>query len=209
MNYSELTKTYPGYRLKAFQQIIAELLAIYPTFPELPGLKLLELGPGQNLELLRLLRDQGKAAVVQGIGRSRAAFWKRPQPRNAGLVEDTLILPALQQRAAASVDLIYSRHVLEQHSIEAAILLQDPEFKRTIKDNRFGDLPEAFPAAPRNILAIFGECYRILKPGGVIISQIAKQKYRVLLPEGLQAFKPAKLSFRQLGRFSELSVFIK
>lgn len=119
------------------------------------------------------------------------------------------LLPVLQEKRFDSIDLIYSRHVLEQHSIEARILLKHDGFKEAIRSNQFGDLPETFPASPRNILAVFQECYRILKPGGAIITQIAKKKYGVLTETHLQTFQPEALRIVDIERFSQLITFVK
>jgi predicted SAM-dependent methyltransferase len=158
--------------------------------------------------MLRFLQEQARVACVLGIGKSRPSFWRRSTAAETR-VRDEYLLPALRGMSSASIDVIYSRHVLEQHSIEAGVLLKDPEFKRAIKDNRFDDLPETFPASPRNIQAVLKECMRILRPGGAMITQIAKKKYGVLTTEKLQTFQPDKLSHRELGRLSEIWTLVK
>ncbi len=119
------------------------------------------------------------------------------------------ILPALRTMETESMDLIYSRHVLEQHSIEARILLQHPGFKSAIRNNQFDDLPESFPASRRNIQAVFKECQRILKPSGASIVQVAKKKYGVLSEATLQAYEPRELQVANIGRYSELIMLVK
>ncbi len=203
-------KQFQGYDLKSFDHILEAISAQFHEFPDLVNRTILELGPGSNTQLLRFLKDQSHSSSIQGIGLTRPTFWKREkQSEDEDIILQSLILPALQVKDANSHDLIISKHVLEQHSIEAAILLKDPNFKQAIRDNRFSDLPKSFPASVKNIQAIFAECYRILKPGGVIITQVAKKKYRVLIPEGLQAFNPKQLTFKDIGRFSEISIFVK
>ena len=199
----------PG-KLKPFKEILEELLQVYPDFPLLPKRRILELGPGRNLNLLIYLKDCSGAESVRGVGRTARAWW-RPSPGELelNLVEDQYILPYLQALPTASLDLIYSRHVLEQHSIDARILLRDPVYKAAIASNSFADLPESFPASIRNIGSIFSECYRILKPGGVLITQVARRKFAVLSEAGLRAFAPRNLKFRRLGSRSEISTFVK
>ena len=209
-NLSDLKQDYPEYSLKKFEFILAEIIAHFPNFPELPELTVIELGPGPNLNLLRFIRDHSQALSVTGIGLTKASFWQKKRlVEDDLLILDSFILPALRDKKPNSVDLIISRHVLEQHSIEAAILLKNPRFRHAIRNNQFGNLPESFPASVKNIQVIFGECYRILKPGGVIITQVAKKKYRVLIQAGLEAFKPAELTFKDIGKFSEISTFVK
>ena len=197
-----------AYRLKPFKSIIDELVKIYPNFPVLDGLSIIELGPGSNINLLKYLCDNSSVKSILGIGKSQPGFWKK-RDSNQNLVIDAFILPALKEIKSLSVDLIYSRHVMEQHSIQAAILLKHPQYRAAIRDNSFDDLSETFPASPKNIQSIFKECHRILKPGGTIISQIAKKKYRVLSPEMFESFDPERFTYRDLGRFSETSIFTK
>lgn len=195
--------------LKPFGEILTELEWALDDIDKFKALDILELGPGNESGLLKSLSELCEKGTVAGVGISSKPLlpWRKV-PKSVN-IQRSLILPYLRELEASSLDLIYSRHVLELHSMDARLLIRHPEYKKAIRENAFQDLPESFPAGQKNILAIFAACYRALRPGGILITQVAKRKFAVLTEAGLQSFEPSKLRFRSLGRLSEISTFVK
>jgi hypothetical protein len=206
LNLFELLSTI---KRSAFDEILEEINWVYDDVEALEGKQILELGPGRNPGFLNFLGQCLSAASLSGVGKSAGSGKWTSQPASRYQIHDQFILPYLEALPDASLDLIYSRHVLEMHSIDARILLKDPAYSAAVRTNSFSDLPEAFPASQKNILAIFAQSYRCLRPGGALITQVAKKKYAVLNEAGLSQFGPQRMRFRRLGRFSEISTFVK
>jgi len=184
-----------------------ELEWVFGDLHGVAGKRVLELGPGRREDLLELLLHF--KAEASAVGMSTPRWWNRKRQLVSPRIRSAYIYPFLTSEPSESYDLIISRHVLEQYSLDAGLLLKDPAFKEAIRSNSFKDLPESFPASQKNLLAIFMACYRVLKPGGVLITQVAKKKVAILTEAGLQEFRPSKFRFRSLGRLSEISTFVK
>ncbi len=98
---------------------------------------------------------------------------------------------------------------MEQHSIHAGILLTSRVYWRYFKENRFKNQGEDYTSSIPNIRAIFKEAYRILKPGGAIISQIEKRKHSALDRSFLENLGPRQITERLLDRLSSIVTVVK
>lgn len=197
-------KKYRKYRLISFKHILQEMLLYYGALDALKGKAILELGPGTKLNLLRFLVEQSGAQSVTGIGRVPQWFWLSDKKALQDYVENDYILPRLKSRKAKSVDLIYSRHVMEEHSIHPLILLQNPVYRKSVKENRMANPGKDFPSSAANIQAIFKEAFRLMRPGGLMISQIGKKKNSVLNDDFIKSLRATKISIREIGRLSQI-----
>ena len=207
-NADAIVKTHRKYRLAPYREILAELIEHAGPIDLLKNKRILELGPGNRVNLMRFLSEE-MGASVRGIGRAPLWPWKPHSDYIANHVTNAFLLDHLPGIESQSYDIIYSRHVAEQHSIHVAILLTSRIYWRYIRENRFKTPGEDFPSSLPNIHAIFRHCYRILKPGGVIISQIGRRRYSALDRPFLDTFKPRTIAERPLGKMSCMVTFIK
>ncbi len=200
-------RLYQKYRLNDFREILQELLNNLSGFENFAGKSIIELGPGTKLNLLRFFLKESGAASVLAAGRTisfnNTALHK--------MVTDIHLLPFLKNQKSKSADIIYSRHVFEQNSFHPILLLRHPAYWRTIKENRFDHPGIDFPSSRENMQAVFKQAWRVLKPGGIIVSQIAKRKSSVLTDSFLKQLRPRaeQISKRKLGRFSEIVTVVK
>ncbi len=209
MTADQLILQYKKYGLRPFKEIIHELLQVYPQPTALQNVSVLELGPGTKVNLLRFLAEKNPAATVRGAGRHVVWPWTPQRAFIEQHVANTFLLPHLNDLPARSIDIIYSRHVMEQHSIHAGILITSPVYRRYIRDNRFQKPGIDLPASVPNLQAVFRNAYKALKKNGVIISQIAKSKYGVLDDSFLKKLKAKQVNRRSIGRLSEIVTVIK
>ena len=193
------------YRLNDFKEILQELLVFAEQFENLKGKHILELGPGTKLNLFNFLKNESGAASVRAAGKTVAL--QKSQAKTAAV--DSYLLPFIKKQKAKSFDVIYARHVFEKNSIHPLLLITHPAYRRAIMENRFDTPGVDFPSSFENMQAVFKQAYRILKPGGIIISQIAKRKNSVLTDAFLSKLKPAEIRKRELGRFSEIVTVVK
>jgi len=157
---------------------------------------------------MRFLSEE-MGASVRGLGRAPLWPWTPHRQYLRKHITNTLLLDHLPNIASQPYDIIYSRHVAEQHSIHAGILLTSHIYWRYIRENRFKTPGEEFPSSLPNIHAIFKHCYRILKPGGIIISQIGRRRYSALGRPFLDTLKPRKIAERPLGKMSCIVTVVK
>ncbi len=204
-----LLKEYREYQLKPFKEIVRYILGHYNSIEELKDKNILELGPGTKINMLRFLSAETQAKTVKGIGRSINWFWLPHKDRRKKLLTNSNLLPALKSMKSKSFDLIYSRHVLEEQSINPFILLGSSVYWKYIKENRFKNPGTDFPASAPNIQAIFKEAFRLLKPGGVIISQIGKESRNPINESFLKKLKAKKIEKRNLGKMSSIYSVVK
>ena len=200
---------YRAYRIKPFGEILDEMVSWSGSFEALRGKRALELGPGTRVHMMRFLQEVAGVASAVGVGRAKVWPWTRRRTFLAENVVPSFMLDYLRQAAPASFDIIYSRHVMEQHSIDPWVLIFSRKYWRQFRGNRFQALGEDYPSSKANIQAVFREAWRALKPGGLIVSLIGKRKYSGLAPEFLQSLTPARVSVRALGRLSCVVAAVK
>ncbi len=203
----DLIRKYKKYRLKDFKEIIRALIAHLGDIEDLKGKTILELGPGSRQNLIRFLRNETGAASVLAAGKTITLMGKKSDEKPA----DTYLLPFLKSQKAKSIDIIYSRHVLEKNSIHPFLLIKHPAYWKAIRDNSINNPGSDFPASIANMQAVFNQAYRILKPGGIIISQIAKRKNSALTDAFLSRLKPRpkRVKTKELGRRSKIITVVK
>ena len=203
----QLIKKYKKYSLKDFEEIFKELSAHLENVENLKGKTILELGPGTKLNMLNFLQNETDAVCVWAAGKTVSVKKNVAQ----GNVADAYLLPFLKKQKAKSVDIIYSRHVFEKNSFHPLLLIKHPAYWNAIKNNTFENPGIDFPSSEENMQAVFRQAWRVLKPGGVIISQIGKRKAGILKERFISQLKPAasEVSRRELGRFSEIVTIVK
>lgn len=204
MTTDELIASKRKYGLSRFREILVEIQDQGSSAHDFAGKSILELGPGHQLGLLRYFANETGAKQVTGVGRFILWPWNSHRAFRRAHVINAYILPWLKSQKPNSVDIIYSRHVMEQHSIHAGILLTSPVYRKYIKENRFGNLGADFPASPANIQAIFKAAFKLLKKDGVIVSQIAKSHFGALDDEFLKKSKCRNVQRRAIGKMSEI-----
>jgi len=213
MSDSVLVKTvlkkYRKYRLKPFEEIIREIFAHFSSIEGLKGKNIIELGPGTKIRMLNFLNSETQAASVQGIGRSIEWFWLPHKDLRRNMLTNSYLLPELKTRKSNSIDLIFSRHVLEEQSINPFILLGSSIYWKYIKENRFKNPGTDFPASAPNIQAVFKEAFRLLRHGGIIISEIGRESRNPIDDKYLKKLKPKRTAKRSIGRFSSIYTVVK
>ncbi|HHJ53616.1 MAG TPA: hypothetical protein ENJ89_10510, partial [Caldithrix abyssi] len=195
----KLIHQFASYRLKPFRFILDEILGRFGSLDGLRGKRILELGPGGKLQLLTFLIKESPAQVVRGVGRHAGISGSAVREM---YVDNAELLTFLKKLPARSFDLIYSRHVMEAHSINPLVLLGSKAYWRAVRQGTISHPDETFPASVPNLQAIFKQALRVLTPGGVIISQIAKKKYSALTPEFLSTLKIQDAHRKTIGRLS-------
>lgn len=204
-----LIKGHRAYRLAPFRHILEEFLEHAGSPGGLRGMRVLELGPGRRADLLRFLAEQGGASRVLGMGRAVLHPWTRDREFIREHVEEAFLPERLRETADASFDLIYSRRFMERHSIDPWVLLFSRRYWSRFRGEGFRHLGEEFPSSTENIRAVFREAFRVLAPGGVIISEIAKRKYSALERGFLESLGPRRVKERRLGRHSSMVTVVK
>lgn len=195
------------FKLKAYQPILDAINGAYGSTNKLKGLRILELGPGRRLFFLNYLHKLISDVDLQAVGKTWPPFAQEtPFP-----VYDSYLFPFLKRQRSNTFDIIFSRHVMEQNAFHPLLLMRHPAYKQAIKENRFKSGSADFPSSAANVEAVFKQAYRALKPGGLLISLIAKRKYAVMDPEKLQSLRPqpARIDSYLIGRLSALTVVQK
>jgi hypothetical protein len=190
--------------LEPYRPILEKLLAHAGSTEGLKRMRLLELGPGRRIHCLRYLMEEVGVEHVDAAGRVKLWPWTRNTAFLRAHVEETYLLDYLRALPSAGLDAAYSRHVMERHSIDPWILLSSRRYWGQFKGNRFSDLKEDYPSSLKNVEAVFRETYRVLKPGGLIVSLIAKRKNSGLSRPFLEGFQPAWIEEERLGARSSL-----
>ena len=190
------------YRLKPFEPVITEILKHFHSIDKLKELDCLELGPANLTDMMRFLKDQAQVKSISAAGRGIIWPWTRHKNFIRENIQNTNFLEFFKNNKSRKFDLIYSRHVMEQHSINPWILLASREYWAQFKKSSFNNFDEHYPASPANIQSVFKRAWKSLRPGGIIISQIAKHKYSCLDDEFLKKLKPAHIEKRLLGSLS-------
>jgi hypothetical protein len=207
---STLVKEYSLYGLRPFSPILTQILEHFETLDNLADRTVLELGPGNRVELMRFLLEESAIKSIQGVGKSILWPWTRHKAFiHAHVVNARLLDFLAQQKGVASYDLIYSRLVMEQHSIDPLILFSSQAYRQQFKKRRFTDFDASYPGSIANLQAVFRKAWTLLKPGGVIISCIGKRKYSALDRSFLDKLKPRQIHVQDLGRLSRMVTLIK
>jgi len=207
---SALVSSYPRYRLAPFSPILAEMLKHFETLDNLSGRTVLELGPGNRVELMRFLVQETTVKSIQGVGRSIVWPWTRHKAFIQAHVMNARLLDFFgTQQSVTGYDLIYSRLVMEQHSIDPWILLGSEAYRQQFKKRSFTDFDASYPGAIPNLQAVFCAAWALLKPGGMIISVIGKRKYSALDRSFLDGLKPRHIDVQDLGRLSRIVTLSK
>jgi hypothetical protein len=200
---SALVGSYPRYRLGPFSPILEEMLQHFESLDKLRDRTVLELGPGNRVELMRFLAQEAAVESIQGVGRSIVWPWTRHRAFIQAHVVNARLLEFFKaQRRGTGYDLIYSRLVMEQHSIDPWILLSSEAYRQQFKKRRFTDFDASYPGSIPNLQAVFLKAWTLLYPGGVIISVIGKRKYSALDSSFLERLKPRYINVQDLGRLS-------
>jgi SAM-dependent methyltransferase len=192
------------YGLEPFRHILGALLGHAGKLDAFEGKRFLELGPGRKVGLLRFLKEETGAAHVRGMGRMRIWPWTGHRAFIRDHVDNTYLLEALPHVSDASFDAVYSRHVMERHSIDPWILLASRRYWSRFKGHGFRNLDRRYPSSRANIQAVFREAFRILKPGGIMVSQIGRRRFSCLDPEFLESFDPEMKDEVLIGPMSSL-----
>ena len=207
---SALVKAHSQYGLRPFSPILTEILRHFETLDNLKDRTVLELGPGNRVGLMRFLAQECAIKSIQGVGRSIQWPWTRHKAFiHAHVVNARLLDFLAQPQSAATYDLIYSRLVMEQHSIDPWILLSSQAYRQQFKKRRFTDFDESYPASIPNLQAVFRQAWTRLRSGGMIVSQIGKRKYSALDRSFLDELKPRQIHAQDLGRLSRMVTLIK
>lgn len=191
------------YNLKEFEFILDAIMDWAGDLHGLDGKSILELGPGTRLNLLKFFQNETAASLVCAAGKTIS--------RKQESVHAIYLYPYVKAQKSNSFDLLYSRHLFEANSIHPFLLITHPAYWKTIRENRFDNPGVDFPSSISNMQAIFVEAYRILKPGGLIFSQIAKRKNSALTDTFLDSLKPKprKIERTQRGKYSETVSILK
>jgi hypothetical protein len=155
-----------GTQFKPFRHIIREIIREYRDFDLLRNRKIIELGPGDNFTLITFLSQftSVEAAGLSISGGTKPVFLK-----------EDYIFEYLASKRNNSCDLIYSRHVMEEHSFDAPLLLQTRSYQRLIAEGPSDDLWEHYPGSRLYIIRCYKEMTRVLKTGGIIISHVGNR----------------------------------
>ncbi len=204
-----LVRTHGKYRLKPFLPILEAVLTHFGDLEKLAGKHVLELGPGNLVGMMRFLKTEAALASIEGLGKAVSWPWTRQKAFIAEHVKPVFMLDALRKMPKNHYDLVYSRRVMEQHSIDPWILLTSNRYWRRFGGEGFKNLGEDYPASRPNIEAIFTEVHRVMKPGGLIVSEIGRRRFSCLDPAFLEQFGLHKMEERSLGRISSLVTAVK
>ncbi|MHC4945403.1 MAG: class I SAM-dependent methyltransferase [Planctomycetota bacterium] len=206
---NSLVQRYRGYGLESFRHILEALLGHAGSLEAFKDKRFLELGPGTRIGLLRFLKEEAGAEHVQGLGKMMIWPWTGHRAFVRAHVENAYLLDALRPIPSASYDAVYSRRVMEQHSIDPWILISSRRFWGRFKGHGFRKLDQDYPSSQANIQAVFKEAYRILKPGGIMVSEIGRRRFSCLDPGFLERFHPKESMEKPFGKMSSLITVVK
>jgi len=198
-----------GFKLRPFRAILEEIVGHYHSLDGLTGLRVLELGPGNLVDMMRFLHAHSSVKSITAAGQSLVWPWTRHAAFMREYVQNVSLLTFFREHRGHTWDLIYSRHVMERHSIDPWILLGSRAYWRQFRKKSFSDMGADYPSSQANIQAVFQYAWQSLGPGGIMVSQIAKRKYSGMNKTFLQTFGPKSLSERHLGPLSSIVTVVK
>ncbi|MCH8218584.1 MAG: hypothetical protein IH892_17635 [Planctomycetes bacterium] len=201
-----LVNAHPQFRLAQFEDILTEMLAHWGSLDGLRGIDVLELGPNTRVEMMRFLETSAGVKSIRGVGQTVLWPWIPHQAFIRDHVESCRFLQFFERDTPSRFDLIYSRHVMEQHSIHPWVLLTSAAYWAQLKKKACADFDESYPSSVPNIQATFKAAWNALRPGGLIISQIGKRKYGCLDEAFLATLdpQPSAVHRRDIGSLSSM-----
>jgi len=190
-----------GSSYKPFLPIIREIIREYPNAPQqLHNKQLLELGPGRRFALLEYL---SKYTNINAIGMETGNYAKHQKLKYGYLLEE------LKEIKTASIDLIYSRRVLEKHSFNPKLLLQSQPYKQLITKGHSKKIWQQYPGAKENILLCLQEITRILKKDAIIISHIGNRFAARFYQQTLTQLNLKQEYYKRVGLLGQIWTFRK
>ncbi len=205
-NIDAAVKAYPQYGLAPFAEILKEMLAHWGSLDGLRGIDVLELGPNTRVEMMRFLETSAGVKSIRGVGQTVVWPWIPQRAFIRDHVESCRFLQFFERDTPSRFDLIYSRHVMEQHSIHPWVLLTSAAYWAQFKKKAYADFDESYPSSVPDIQATFKAAWKTLRPGGLIISQIGKRKYGCLDETFLATLdpQPSAVHRRDIGSLSSM-----
>jgi hypothetical protein len=192
------------YALTPFIPILQQILSDFGELGNLNGKDVLELGPGARVDLMRYLLDKAELRSIAGAGHSMHRPWSRQRRFIREHVMNVRLLDYFKAPLVPRYDLIYSRFVFEQHSIDPWILLTSRAYWRQFKKKDFHDFDETYPASIPNLRAVFDRAWQVLRAQGLFVALIGKRKYAALDRDFLERYRPRVLNIRDIGRLSQI-----
>ncbi|MFC1764610.1 hypothetical protein ACFL6U_21395 [Planctomycetota bacterium] len=191
-----------AYRLRPFVPILEKILSHYGSLTVLRDKDVLELGPGVRVDMMRFLQNVMGVRSISGTG--SAVYWPWTQQRAfiRQHIVNQCFLEFFGSHRRAQYDLIYSRLVFEQHSIDPWRLLTGGAYWRQFKKMDFREFDETYPASIPNLRAVFKAAWKTLRPGGIIVSFVGKRKYTALDPAFLEGLRPSHYNIEEVGPLS-------
>ncbi len=201
-----IINTYPRYRLAPFADILTEVFAHWGSLDALRGIDVLELGPSARVGMMRFLATKVGVKSMRGVGQTVVWPWVPHRDFIREHVESCRFLQFFERDTPSRFDLIYSRHVMEQHAINPWVLLTSAVYWAQFKKKAFANFDESYPSSVPNVQATFKAAWDTLRPGGLIISQIGKRKYGCLDEAFLGTLdpNPSVVHRRDIGSISSM-----
>lgn len=197
------------YTLAPFAPLLEQILAHFGSLDCLKDKNVLELGPGSRMDLLRFLHDQIGVRAIRGVGRSVTLPWTQHRRFQCEICQNIRFMDFFSSLSESLYDLIYSRFVFEQHSIDPLILLSSRAYWNQFKKKRFSDFDETYPASIPNLQTVFRMLWQTLRPGGLFLALIGKRKYSALDRDFLASFQTQAVSILNRGSLSQVVVVKK
>ncbi len=196
-----------GYKhINDFKNIITEIMREHKSIENLKHLKILELGPGVKLDLIKFLKNEAKVKEANSVGK-HLFLLKRSSSQDC--LKDSYILPYLKSLPNNHVDLIYSRFVMERYSIHPLILIFSPYYKNLIFKGAKKEVMKEYPSSGENIIECYKQIFKVLVEGGIIISEVSKKWLAELNDEVIKSLKFKKVIDYPTGKFSHIWVLRK
>ena len=177
-----------------FKHIIREILREYGSFDNLNGKTVIELGPGFNFRMIEYL---ARYAKVEAAGLN-TLITEPPE-----FYMEKYLYDYLFSKPENSIDLIYSRRVMENYSFDPALLVKSPAYEKLRTNGPSNEVWVDYPGARLNIIRCYIEAFKALKPGGIIISHIGNRimaRFHQNLPRQLGFELVVRYPFRWIGQ---------